>query len=197
MSSDSSIEIPDENPPPTSPSAISSPSSTHAALSGDEAQSGPHTPQQSETGEELLTINNRTPTQLKVSTRQVAPKDKPYVPMMVQEMTHRHHEMALDDFIFYFAKVSALEDKIPGLFEDALEKMSKFEGLNGCTDEAQMYKHLVSLAYCTVQQVSSSSLSHSVRASTLLLKRPRGMLQQARATPSKILRISLRPPPTI
>ena len=163
MSTDGSVEIPDENPPPTSPSAFSSPSSTHALLSGDDseaAQPGPRTPPQSKTRDEVVKVVNRTPTQLKVSTHRVASKDRPFNFMIQQEMNHRCHEVKYKTFMS-FAKVSALEDKIPRHFKKALKKnkVSKFDGLANCTEETQMYEHLVGLTYSTVTVYPFSDMS--------------------------------------
>ena len=66
--------------------------------------------------------------------------------MMAQEINHRYHEVDCDDFMS-FARVSALEHEISGLFEKALKNISKFDGLGKCTDEPQMYEPLVSFAY--------------------------------------------------
>ena len=71
--------------------------------------------------------------------------------MISQEMNHRCHEVRYNTFMS-FAKVSALEDKIPRRFKKALKKnkMSKFDDLVNCTEETQMYEHLVGLTYSTV-----------------------------------------------
>ena len=68
-----------------------------------------------------------------------------------QEMNHRCHEVKYKTFIS-FAKVSALEDKIPRRFKKALKKnkISKFDDLVNCIEETQMYEHLVCLTYSTV-----------------------------------------------
>ena len=94
MSSDTSTEIPDENPPPTYPFNL----------------------------------------------------------MFLQEMNHRCHEVTYKTFMS-FAKVSALEKNIlRRRFKKALKKnkMARFDGLVNCTDETQMYEHLVGAAYYTV-----------------------------------------------
>ena len=166
MSSDGSVEIPDENPPPTSPSAFSSPSSTHALLSGDDSeavQPEPRTPPQSKTQYDMLNVVNRTPTQPKVSTQRVSPKNRPFNIMISQEMNSRCHEVKYKTFMS-FAKVSALEDKIPRRFKNALKKnkVSKFDGLVNCTDETQMYAHLVGLTYSTVTVYPFSDVSSLV-----------------------------------
>ena len=63
---------------------------------------------------------------------------------MSHEMSNCCHEMPYDDFMFLCANTAAFKDKIPGLFEKALKKMSKFKGLVKCTGETEMYEHLVS-----------------------------------------------------
>ena len=80
--------------------------------------------------------------------------------MIQQEMNHRCHEVKYKTFMS-FAKVSALEDKIPRHFKKALKKnkVSKFDGLVNCTDETQMYAHLVGLTYSTVTVYPSSDVS--------------------------------------
>ena len=99
----------------------------------------------------MLKVVNRTPTQPKVSTQRVAPKNRPFNIMISQEMNSRCHEVKYKTFMS-FAKVSALEDKIPRHFKKALKKnkVPKFGGLINCTDETQMYEHLVGAAYYAV-----------------------------------------------
>ena len=143
----STTGIPDETPPPRSPSAYSSFSSDHISLIGEvqTAQPGPATPpQRSATLEERNKEAVKTPIQFSVSTHQVAPKERNYETMMSHEMSSCCHEMPYDDFMLLCANTTAFKDKIPGLFTKALKKMSKFKGLGKCTSEAQMYEHLVS-----------------------------------------------------
>ena len=84
----------------------------------------------------------------------------PFNLMVLQEMIHHCHEVKYKTFMS-FAKVSALEDKIPRHFKKALKKnkVPKFDGLINCTDETQMYEHLVGLTYPTVTVYPFSDMS--------------------------------------